>query len=123
EQLFSASTVTAVTLPGNINTPPHIVAGTEFNGISNTTALMGQAFDFFSPFASIFTDQQTAANALTYTAVLTDGSALANANLSFTFDPVTGAGEFKTIMLPGPDTVLGTPDDVAATLDNAGQIG
>ena len=36
---------------------------------------------------------------------------------------MTGAGEFKTIMLAGPDGVLGTPDDVAATLDTAGQIG
>ena len=50
EQLFSAPTVAAITLPGNINTAPTLVAGTQFNGISNTTALLGQTFDFFSPF-------------------------------------------------------------------------
>ena len=32
---------------------------------------------------------------MTYSAVLTDGSPLSNANLAFTFDPATGAGEFK----------------------------
>ena len=44
-------------------------------------------------------------------------------NLSFNFDPVTGAGEFKTIVLLGPDGLLGTADDVATTLDTPGQIG
>ena len=69
EQLHSASTVAAITLPGAINTAPTLVVGTQFNGISNTTALAGQPFDYFSPFAQlaiggpgIFTDQQTAAN-------------------------------------------------------------
>ena len=51
EQLISASTVAAITLPGALNTAPTIVVGTQFNGIPNTTALVGQAFDYFSPFA------------------------------------------------------------------------
>jgi Ca2+-binding RTX toxin-like protein len=131
EQLHSLSTVAAITLPGGaLNTPPTLIVGTQFNGIADTTALAGQSFDYFSPFAAlavggagIFTDQQQAANTLIYKAVLTDGSALSNANLSFSFNPVTGAGEFKTIMLPGPDTVLGTADDVQATFDTPGQIG
>ncbi len=93
ELLHSASTVAAVTLPGAINTAPTLVVGTQYNGISNTTALAGTTFDYFSPLAQlavggpgIFTDQQTAANLLTYTAVLTNGQPLSTANLAFNFD-------------------------------------
>ena len=105
EQLHSASTVAAITLPGAHQHGADLVVGTQFNGIANTTALAGQAFDYFSPFAAlvaggagIFTDQQTAANTLIYSAVLTDGSPLSNANLAFNFDPATGAGEFKSML-------------------------
>ena len=110
---LSAPTVAAITLPGaHANTAPTITVGTQFNGIGNTTALAGQAFDYFSPFAAlvaggagIFNDQQQAPNTLTYSAVLTDGSPLSNANLAFNFDPTTGAGEFKSISV-GPDGAL-----------------
>jgi Ca2+-binding RTX toxin-like protein len=94
ETLISAPTAT-VTFPTNINTAPTLVTGQQFNGISNTTALMGAPFDFFSPFTAIFTDAQTAANALKYSATLADGSSLASAGMTFTFDPVTGSAEFK----------------------------
>ena len=57
--------------------------GTQFNGIGNTTAVVGSTFDFFSPFTSIFNDHQTSPDLLTYTATLTDGSPLSNANLQF----------------------------------------
>ena len=124
ELLHSASTVAAITLPGAINTAPTLVVGTQYNGISNTTALAGQPFDYFSPFAAavaggpgIFTDQQTAATALTYTAVLTTGQPLSSANLQFSFDPLSGAGEFST--LPGLDPATGLP----YVLGTPGQIG
>lgn len=94
ETVVSAQTA-VVTLPGNINTAPTIVFGQQFNGISNTTSLFGAPFDFFSPFTSIFTDNQTAANALIYKATLADGSSLASVGMTFTFNPVTGAGEFN----------------------------
>ena len=130
EQLTSAPTVAAITLPGgHANTAPTITVGTQFNGIGNTTALAGQAFDYFSPFAAlvaggagIFNDQQQAPNTLTYSAVLTNGSPLSSANLAFNFDPTTGAGEFKSISV-GPDGLFGTADDVPLTLDTPGQIG
>ncbi len=97
ETVISAPTV-AVTEPGNVNTAPTIAFATQFNGIANTTALIGQKFDFFSPFSSIFTDAQTASTALTYNATLADGSSLASVGLSFQ-TAITGAiinGEFST---------------------------
>jgi Ca2+-binding RTX toxin-like protein len=90
-----------VTLPGNVNTAPKIVVAQQFNGVGNTTALLGQPFDFFSPLSSIFTDEQTPSTALIYTATLADGSSLAAAGLTFT--TVLNAagtalsGEFKAV--------------------------
>ncbi len=94
ETVISAATA-AVTLGGNVNTAPTIVTAQQFNGISNTTALIGQAFDFFSPFTSIFTDAQTASNALVYKATLADGSSLASVGMTFAFNTVTGSAEFS----------------------------
>jgi Ca2+-binding RTX toxin-like protein len=94
ETVTSASTA-AVTLQGNVNTAPTIVFAQQFTGIGSTTALMGAPFDYFSPFTAIFTDQQTASNALLYSATLADGSSLASVGLTFSFNPVTGAGEFS----------------------------
>jgi len=100
ETVTSASTA-VVTLPGNVNTAPKIVVAQQFNGVGNTTALLGQPFDFFSPLSSIFTDEQTASTALTYTATLADGSSLAAAGLTFaTVLDATGtilSGEFKAV--------------------------
>ena len=68
EQLFSDPSINAITLPGaGGNTAPSINAGTQFNGIGNTTALAGQAFDFFTPLTSIFNDAQTTPDLLIYT--------------------------------------------------------
>jgi hypothetical protein len=94
---------------GNVNTPPRVVPQQQFNGIPNTSALVGQPFDFFAPFGEIFTDDQTASNALTYTVILANGQPLSTANLAFSFDPnaigaagaaaagLPGVGEFKTL--------------------------
>ena len=114
-------------MSGAVNTPPRVVPQQQFNGIANTTALVGAPFDYFSPFGEIFTDDQTASNALTYTAVLANGQPLSTAGLAFNFDPnaigaagaaaagLPGAGEFS--LLPGADPNTGLP---ALT---AGQIG
>ena len=96
ETVVSAATA-LVTLPGNINTAPIVVAQAQYNGIPNTTALVGQPFDFTAPFSTIFSDAQTAATALIYTATTADGQPLASVGLSFTFNPVTGVGEFQTV--------------------------
>ena len=77
EQLISAPTVAAITLPGaRQHAADHGRREPSSTASRNTTALAGQAFDYFSPFAAlvaggaeIFTDQQTAPNALTYSAV------------------------------------------------------
>ena len=113
ETVTSAQTAT-VTLPGNVNTAPTIVFAQQFNGISNTTSLMGAPFDFFSPFTSIFVDAQTASNALIYKATLADGSSLASVGMTFAFDPVTGAGEFSA-----PSGFI----DPTGNLIAAGQLG
>ena len=94
----------------------------QFNGISNTTAVLGQTFDYFSPFALIFSDHQTASNALTYTATLANGQPLSTAAWPSRIRPATGAGEFKSV-LSTEDGVLGTDDDTATPSGTPGQIG
>ena len=96
------------------NTPPTLIAGTQFNGIANTTALVGQPFDLFSPFNLIFTDAQTPVIAAPgpsgFSAVaIVNGApvALSTVNLQFIFDPTTGVGEFSTLpVLAGGVPVL-----------------
>ena len=71
EQVFSDPSINVITLPAaGGNTAPFINAGTQFNGIGNTTAVAGSAFDFFTPLTSIFNDAQTTPDLLTYTATL-----------------------------------------------------
>ena len=123
ETVTSAQTA-VVTLPGNVNTAPTIVVAQQFNGVGNTTALLGQAFDFFSPLSSIFTDAQTASTALTYTATLADGSSLDSVGLTFT--PSLNAagtllsGEFKSKTASG----IGSTDPTTGvfTSQGAGQL-
>ncbi len=122
ETVTSAQTAT-VTLPGNVNTAPTIVVAQQFNGVGNTTALVGAPFDFFSPLSSIFTDKQTASTLLHYTATLADGSALTNAGLTFTtsLDPISNvlSGEFKS----GPNGIGFTdPTTGTFTAQSAGQL-
>ena len=115
ESLYSTPSVAAITLPGVGNTPPFLAAGTQFNGIANTSAIVGSTFDFFSPFTSIFNDNQTTPDLLTYTATLADGTPLSAANLQFKTVPgtlppagaagVSLAGEFSTIAGTTLDTV------------------
>ena len=125
ETVISAQTA-AVTLPGNVNTAPKIAFATQFNGIADTTSVLGQSFDFFSPFASIFTDAQTAATALTYTATLEDGSSLASIGLVMSVDPTTAVAEFSApagfdttgairVRVTATDTGPGTPLSVTNT--------
>ncbi|HEV7582296.1 MAG TPA: peroxidase family protein [Mycobacterium sp.] len=129
ETVYSDSTA-VITLPGGGNTAPRFAFATQFNGISDTSALVGKTFDYFSPFSDaagvgiIFVDEQTASNALHYSATLGDGSSLALAGLGFNFNPVTGAGEFFTLPADplGPDGVAGTGDEISGTLDTPGQI-
>jgi hypothetical protein len=77
---------------------------------------VGQAFDCFSPFApqaarpQIFTDQRAGKRVCEQHCDL----AVVNANLSFNFDPVTGAGEFKVWWWVGQ---CWDRDDIATTLD------
>ncbi len=127
ESVFSAPTI-LVTLPGNKNTPPFVVPQQQLNGIPDTTALAGQAFDYSVPLTTIFNDGQTLPSNLIYTATLADGQSLASVGLSFTFtvDPVTlvGTGEFKTLAADplGPDGAPDTGDEISGTLDTPGQI-
>ena len=122
ETVISAQTA-VVTLPGNVNTAPKIVVAQQFNSVGNTTALLGQPFDFFSPLSSIFTDEQTPSTALICTATLADGSALINAGLTFTpsLDLTTNvlSGEFKS----GPSGIGFTdPKTGTFTAQSAGQL-
>ncbi len=128
EQLFSKPTA-IVTLPvGAGNTAPFLTTQTQFNGIANTSAVLGSTtFDFFSPFTSIFNDLQTSPDLLTYTATLIDGTALSNAHLQFQTVPgilappggvgAPLAGEFSVLSGINPDTGL------PYALDTAGEIG
>ena len=118
EQLYSAPTITAIT-PAAGNTPPFLNAGTQFNGISNTSATVGQTLDFFTPLTSIFNDAQTTPDLLIYTATLANGAALSTVGLQFKTLPgvlappggvgASLAGEFSTI----PGATLSAPGPIA----------
>jgi Ca2+-binding RTX toxin-like protein len=99
ETVASAGTA-LTTLAAGVNTAPFVIAQQQLNGIQDTSANQGQAFDYAVPFTTIFNDAQTAPAALLYTATLADGSALATKGLAFAFDPATGVGEFSGT-LPG----------------------
>ena len=98
---------------------PSINAGTQFNGIGNTTAVAGQAFDFFTPLTSIFNDAQTTPDLLIYTATLASGALLSTVGLQFgtlpgVLAPPGGlgaplAGEFSTL----PGATLNTVGPIA----------
>ena len=107
EKVISAPTINAVTLPGNVNTAPFLTTGTQFNGIANTTAVLGGTLDFFSPFTSIFNDLQTSPDLLTYTATLADGSPLSGVGLQFGTVP----GDSRTSGRRGSLACWGVLDD------------
>jgi hypothetical protein len=119
--LSTNSSATAVTL-GAGNTAPTLIAGTQFHGIPNTTATVGQPFDLFSPFNLIFTDVQTPVIAaapggptLTFTAVAVVGNIalpLSSVGLQFSFDPTTGVAEFSTLPVLDPKTGLPVLDAI-----------
>jgi hypothetical protein len=111
ENVFSPPSFNVLTVPGSTITAPFLTAGTQFNGIANTTAQFGGTLDFFSPFTSIFNDLNPAVtpDLLVYSATLADGQPLSAAGLQFQMVPgilppaelggVSLAGEFST--LPG----------------------
>ena len=102
------------TLPGNINTAPFVVPQQQLTGIPDTTGIQGSPVDFFVPFTTIFTDNQTASNALIYTATLADGTPLISLGLLFAFDPVTGAAHFSGTLpadFTGPLSIRVTATD------------
>ena len=125
ETVNSAATA-LTTADAAVNTAPFVVPQQQLTGIPNTTAHQGTPVDYYAPFTTIFNDQQTAPAALIYTATLANGSPLASVGLSFSFDPVTGAGHFSgtpPVDLVGPlairvtatDTGPGTPLSVTNT--------
>ncbi len=120
EQVFSDPSINVITLPAaGGNTAPFINAGTQFNGIGNTTAVAGSAFDFFTPLTSIFNDAQTTPDLLIYTATLASGALLSTVGLQFgtlpgVLAPPGGlgaplAGEFSTL----PGATLNTVGPIA----------
>src|SRR4029077_12741773 len=120
EQVFSDPSINVITLPAaGGNTAPFINAGTQFNGIGNTTAVAGSAFDFFTPLTSIFNDAQTTPDLLIYTATLASGALLSTVGLQFKTLPgvlappggvgASLAGEFSTI----PGATLSAPGPIA----------
>ena len=123
EQLFSAPTVAAITLPGDLNTAPTLVVGTQFNGISEHDRAVGQTFDFFSPFASDL--HRPADGGERADLQRRPDGRLAAVQRQSVLHLRSGDGRRRVQddMLVGPDGVLGTADDVAATLDTPGQIG
>ena len=100
------------TLPGTGNTAPFVEVAQQFNGIASTSFTINpdQAFDFYSPFISIFNDNQTAPINLSYSATLANGQDLSTVGLSFVFNE-TGAGEGHfhadagALSTPGPISV------------------
>ena len=125
ETVNSAGTA-LTTVDAAVNTAPFVVPQQQLTGIPDTTGHQGTPIDYYAPFTTIFNDQQTAPAALIYTATLANGSPLASVGLSFSFDPVTGAGHFfgtPPVDLVGPlairvtatDTGPGTPLSVTNT--------
>jgi VCBS repeat-containing protein len=95
EQVISAPTALLAFNPA-VNHAPVVVTQTALPGLPDTTATVNQPVNIFLPLLSVFTDDQTPANQLVYTAKLANGQSLASVGLTFTvqFDGtglVTGA--------------------------------
>ena len=121
EQLFSASTVAAITLPGALNTPPTMVAGTQFNGISehDRAAGPGVRLSLRSPRARDLDLHRPADRGERADLHGDTGGRLAAVQRQSVLQLRSGDGRRRVQddLLAGPDGVLGTADDVATTLD------
>ena len=108
-----------------VNTPPFLAAGTQFNGIANTTAIVGPDVRLLLAVRrrSSTTTRPAAPDLLTYTATLADGSPLSTANLQFNFDPVSGRRRAQGLAAGGTASLAASSRRRAgATLDTPGQI-
>src|SRR6185436_2642533 len=91
------------------------------NGLFDTSAQQDQAMTLFLPLVTTFTDDQTAAANLIYTATLADGSALSTVGLAFATTP-DGAGGVTGGVITGtpPAGFTGTIDIRVKATDAGG---
>ena len=82
ERMFSAATNAVTGAPG-INTPPIVVQQQALVGLPDTSARQGGTVNLFLPLTTTFSDAQTPANQLLFSAALADGRALGAMGLAF----------------------------------------
>ena len=120
ETVFSAPTALLVTDPA-VNHAPTVVTQVAENGLFDTSAQQDQAMTLFLPLVTTFTDDQTPAANLIYTATLADGSALSTVGLTFATTP-DGAGGVTGGVITGtpPAGFTGTIDIRVKATDAGG---
>ena len=108
--MFSAPTAALVFDPA-VNHAPTVVTQVAEPGLFDTSALQDQPITLSLPLVTTFTDDQTPAANLIYTATLADGSALETIGLSFATTP-DGAGGVTGGVITGtpPAGFFGTID-------------
>src|SRR6185437_1622482 len=120
ETVFSAPTALLVTDPA-VNHAPTVVTQVAENGLFDTSAQQDQAMTLFLPLVTTFTDDQTPAANLIYTATLADGSDLSTVGLTFATTP-DGAGGVTGGVITGtpPAGFFGTIDIRVKATDAGG---
>ncbi|MBP6012573.1 MAG: hypothetical protein KBA31_10130 [Alphaproteobacteria bacterium] len=110
EHAFSAPTALVVVNPTpTVNTAPFVVQQQGLTGLPDTTARTGFAINLVLPLASVFADNETASNNLTFTATLSNGQPLP-AGLTFTLIPDTVNGGVSSATIAG---TLNSPGQIA----------
>jgi len=120
ERVISAPTALLVTDPA-VNHAPTVVTQVAENGLFDTSARQDTPLTLFLPLVTTFTDDQTNAANLIYTATLADGSALSTVGLTFTTTP-DGAGGVIGGVITGtpPAGFIGTIDIRVKATDAGG---
>ncbi len=120
ERLFSAPTAALVFDPA-VNHAPTVVTQVAENGLFDTTAHQDQPITLSLPLVTTFTDDQTPAANLIYTATLADGSDLSTVGLAFATTP-DGAGGVTGGVITGtpPAGFTGTIDIRVKATDAGG---
>ena len=120
ETVSSAPTAILIADPA-INHAPTVVTQVAEPGLFDTSAQQDQAMTLFLPLVTTFTDDQTPAANLIYTATLANGSALSTVGLTFATTP-DGAGGVTGGVITGtpPAGFTGTIDIRVKATDAAG---
>src|SRR6185295_7571435 len=120
ETVFSPPTAALVTNPA-VNHAPTVVTQVAEPGLFDTSARANEPMTLFLPLVTTFTDDQTAAANLIYTATLANGTALETIGLSFATTP-DGAGGVTGGVITGtpPANFTGTIDIRVKATDAGG---